>query len=221
MITFKISDDVERNIEKINAYGRIVGDWTGSIAINNKEDLTSHSIINMLKKMLNLSGRPSKLLMSDMKLMNTNDYATWVADTEDFYSWLDNLKVIEDSIESTLADYYFDVCLEGKKKHFIKDAATFLLTADDYPTSKIDLSLWMKINIFSEQIWAGFDEELDRPNKLLLGKECATYNRNVLSNVLEQIKKDFGVEQPFTFESENMSGACETGFRNDCSQFRF
>lgn len=66
----------------------------------------------------------------------------------------------------------------------------------------------MKKNVFSEQIWAGFNEELDQPNKLLLGKEFAGYNRNVLSSILEQIRKDFGIEQSLTFESENMEGMC-------------
>ncbi|KUJ60598.1 hypothetical protein AR687_17660 [Flavobacteriaceae bacterium CRH] len=220
MIVFKISEDVENNIKKINPHSRIVGDWTGIISITNKDDLTSPSIINMLKKMLSISGKPSKLLMSDMKHLKTNDYATWVADTEDFDSWLNNLQVIEDSIESTLADYNFDVCYEGKEKYIIKDGASFLLAADEYPTSSIFLSLWMNINIFSELIWA-FDEELNQLNKLLLGEEYAAYNRNVLASVLEQMKNSFGIEQPFTFESENMSGACATGFKNDCSQFRF
>lgn len=220
MITFKISKDVEDHIKKVSPYGRIVGDWTGSFSID-KEDLTSVSMINLLKKMLSISGKPPKLLMSDMRRIKTNDYATWVAYEEDFDLWLNNLEVIEDSIESTLADYYFDVCLEGKEKHVIKEGISFLLTADDYPTSSISLSLWMHINVFSEQIWAGFDEELDQPNKPLLGKEYAAYNRNVLKNILEQIKKDFGIEQPFTFESLNMSGACATGFKDDCSQFRF
>lgn len=68
-----------------------------------------------------------------MKRIETNDYATWVAEIEEFDSWLDNLQVIENTIESTLADYYFDVCLEGSKKHVIKEGATFLLTADEYP----------------------------------------------------------------------------------------
>nr|WP_199002623.1 hypothetical protein [Flavobacterium sp. ASV13] len=221
MITFKISEEVERQIEKINPHGRIVGDWTGTIAIDKKENLTSIVAVSLLKKMLAISGKPTKLLMSDMKRIKTYDYATWVADIEDFDFWLDNLQVIEDSIESTLADYYFDVCLEGKKKHIIKDGATFLLTSDDYPTSSIYLSLWMKINIFSERIWAGFNEELNQPNKLLLGKECAAYNRNILASLLEQMKNSFGIEQPFTFESENMSGTCATGFEDDCSQFRF
>lgn len=221
MITFKISEEVQRRIEKIDPHCRIVGHWTGIISITNKEDLTSLSIVNLLKKMFEISGRPSRLLISDMKRIQTNDYATWVADTEDFDSWLDNLQVIDDSIESTLADYHFDVCLEGKQKYIIKDGASFLLTADDYPTSTISLSLWMNINVFSERIWAGFNEALDQPNKLLLGEECANYNRNVLANTLEKIQRDLGIEQPFTFESENMSGACATGFENGCSQFRF
>ncbi|TDW52271.1 hypothetical protein EV144_101960 [Flavobacterium sp. 270] len=221
MIIFRISEDVERNIKKINPNGRIIGDWTGRIVIKEKEDLTSFAVVNLLKKMLTISGRPSKLLMSDMKRVKTNDYATWVADTEDFDSWLDNLQVIDNSIESTLANYYFDLCLEGKEKHVIKDGATFLLAADDYPTSSISLSLWLKINVFSELIWAGFNEESNQPNKLLLGKECAEHNRNVLSGIIEQIKKDFRIEQPFIFESENMNGICATGFKNDCNQFRF
>ncbi|MFC0781002.1 hypothetical protein [Flavobacterium sp. HJSW_4] len=221
MITFKISKEVEESIQRINPYGRIVGDWTGKIVINGKEDLTSINAVTLLKKLLNISGKPTKLLMSDMNHVKTNDYATWTADQEDFDSWLDNLEVIDESIERTLADYYFDICLEGSKKHIIKDAAFFSLTADEYPANSIELSLWMKINIFSELIWAGFNEELNQPNKLLLGKECAEYNRSVLASLLEKIKKDFGIEEPLTFESENMDGAYENGFKNDCSQFRF
>ncbi len=134
--------------------------------------------------------------------------------------WIDELTIDEENISGELINYKFNIDVIGQKKHSIL-GGDILLTTSQYPTLQLYLYVEMKINIFSEYIWAGFNEELNQPNKLLLGRDCAAFNRNALTELLKQICNDFGIAEPLDFESENMNGICPTGFKDDCSQFRF
>jgi len=217
MIIFKISDDVEKDISKVDPHGRIVGDWDFNIP---EKKYSKGNLVNFLSKMLKITGPPYNYLTSILYDRQSKELVKeWKEGDGDVLEWIKILDIDESRIELNPYDYRFNILLQSNnnKLHEIKDGGLIGLTYEHY----FKIVFWIKVNVFSERIWAGFNEELNQPNKLLLGEEYASYNRKVLAEVISKIREDFGVKEPTTFESENMTGICETGFKDGCYQFRY